>query len=183
MTTTAEERRREAWLRATELETFTTHELMDATGRGLDWCRKVIRTWRDQGLVVEQERDKRGQVRWRCTGEDTDAASAYSKERQTPEFAMWRTMRSLRNFTPEDVHMQANTEERPISYKQVCQYCNVLTEAGIIRCVRKRRFGKASARYAIIGRPGPFPPRMLRVPAIYDPNSGGYRVLERMVRP
>jgi hypothetical protein len=178
----AEERRRAAWGCIRDVAGFTTHDLMDATGHSIEWCRKTIRHWRAEGMISEHGRAETGQMRYRALPEAEDRETTFGRERQTPEFAMWRMMRRLRRFTPDDVHLVANTEERPLSLRDVQQYCSLLAEAGVIDCVRRKRFGRAPARYVLKGQPGPFPPRLMRVPALYDPNKEQFQVLSGRVR-
>lgn len=180
-TALADEQRMAAWRWARELESLTAVDLANATGMSPEWARKVIREWHRAGMIAEAGQGGQTTI-WRplaATGEDL---SAYARESRRPEFAMWRTMRNLRRFSAADVHLTANTEAMPLSVADIQKYCSTLAEAGYLTVAVKGRPGQRAAIYAIKGRPGPFPPRLVRVPAVYDPNEGAYHILEKRVR-
>ena len=180
-TALADEQRQAAWLQIEARESFTAVELASLTGMSPEWARKVIREWQREGLICETGQDGQTTI-WKALAATGEDQSAYARESRRPEFAMWRTMRNLRRFSAADVHLTANTEETPLSVADIQKYCSTLAEAGYLTVAVKGRPGHRAAVYAVKGRPGPFPPRLVRVPAVYDPNEGAYRVLEKRVR-
>ncbi|SDX43964.1 helix-turn-helix domain-containing protein [Paracoccus sanguinis] len=181
-TALADEQRQAAWLQVADRDGFTATELATATGMSPEWARKVIREWQAEGLIAEAGQEGQTTV-WKASAPPTDDQSVYARESRRPEFAMWRTMRTLRRFAAADVHLTANTDATPLTVADIQKYCSTLAEAGYLAVASKGRPGHRAAVYTIKGRPGPFPPRLVRVPAIYDPNEGSFRVLERRVRP
>lgn len=177
----AGEQRRAAWGHVAGRESFTAVDMANLTGMSPEWARKVIREWQREGLITEAGQDGQTTI-WKALHATEPDQSAYARESRRPEFAMWRTMRNLRRFSAADVHLTANTEEMPLSVADIQKYCSTLAEAGYLTVAVKGRPGQRAAIYAIKGRPGPFPPRLVRVPAIYDPNEGAFRILEKRVR-
>ena len=180
-TALAGEQRDAAWSWAAGRETFTATDLAVATGMSPEWGRKVIREWQRAGMVAEAGQEGQTTI-WRPVPLETAKESAYARESRRPEFAMWRTMRGLRRFTAADVHLTANTETTPLAVADIQKYCSMLAEAGYLQVAVKGTAGQRAPVYSVKGRPGPFPPRVLRVPAVYDPNEGVFRVLEKRVR-
>lgn len=179
---TAAELRQAAWNAVSEMSEFTAADVCGAVAGSEAWGRKVVREWLADGVLETLRKDRMTYI-YRVRPQDgAEEPSAYAKERQRPEFAIWRTMRQLRRFKVRDVHLTAHTEETPLSEAEVQKYATTLAEGGFLKVCVKGIAGKRDAVYQIVGRPGPFPPRMIRVPAIYDPNEGEYRILERRVK-
>ena len=165
---------------------FTATDAAASVGASEAWGRKVVREWRVSGEIVPVRQEGQTML-WRFRSEDRSemalAGLRYAAEAARPEFAMWRSMRRERQFRPEDIQLVANTEDHPLTVQDVQKYCALLTEAGYLRVAIGGRVGQRSPVYAMAHHnAGPFPPRLVRVPAIYDPNDGQYRVLERRVR-
>lgn len=177
----ADEQRQSAWSQVSGRDSFTAAELANLTGMSPEWARKVIREWQREGLIAEAGQDGQTTI-WKPLSAAGEDQSAYARESRRPEFAMWRTMRNLRRFSAADVHLTANTEETPLPLADIQKYCSTLAEAGYLTVAVKGRPGHRAAVYAMKGHPGPFPPRLVRVPAIYDPNERAFRVLEKRVR-
>lgn len=180
-TAVASELRQAAWNAIEKRAEFTAADVCEAVGASEAWGRKVVREWLAEGLLDTLRKDGMTYI-YKARVASDPVPSAFSREREKPEFAMWRTMRDLRRFKAADVHMQANTETTPLTLERVQKYCTTLAEAGFLAVKVKGIAGKRPAVYAINGRPGPFPPREMRVPAIWDPNSEEFTILERRVR-
>lgn len=181
-TALAEEQRQAALAQMSARETFTAWDMAVATGMSAEWARKVIREWQAEGLIAQAKQDGQTTV-WRIVSQATPSESTFARESRRPEFAMWRTMRDLRRFSAADVHLTANTETTPMTVADVQKYCSMLVETGYLKVAAKVQAGKRVPVYTMQGRPGPFPPRVVRVPAVYDPNVGEFRVLEKRIRP
>lgn len=175
----AEALRETAWASVFQRASFSAADVAEAVCGSDCWGRKVIREWAADGRIIELR--KEGQtVLWRARDHDPKRRKgAFSRERERPEFAMWRTIRNLRRFKASEVHLLANTEATPLSPEAVQKYCTVLAEAGYLKVTVKANASGRVAAYQVNGRPGPFPPRIVRVPAIYDPNEKTYRILDR----
>lgn len=181
-TVQAEEQRQSAWELIVGREGFTAAEIAQETGMSEPWARKVVREWHSAGLIAPALQDGQTTI-WRTVEVEEAVESAYARESKRPEFAMWRTMRELRRFKAEDVLLTANTDRMPLTLPEVQKYCSTLAEAGFLKVAVKGRAGFRAPIYAMQGRPGPFPPRLMRVPAVYDPNTAAFRILEKRVRP
>ena len=178
----AEEQRQAAWSLVKDREGFTAVDVANETGMSPEWARKVIREWVDAGMVAADGTADMATV-WRpIIVPDEPSETEFAKESRRPEFAMWRTMRTARRFSAADIFLTANTEQTPMTVADIQKYCSTLAEAGYLKVAVKGQAGKRAAVYAMIGRPGPFPPRVMRVPAVYDPNEGAFKVLEKRVR-
>ena len=181
-TALAGEQRQAAWELISGRESFTAAQIAQETGMSEPWARKVVREWHADGVIAAVLQDGQTTI-WRAVIDpEPPSETAYARESRRPEFSMWRTMRDLRRFKAEDVLLTANTDSNPLTLPDVQKYCSTLAEAGFLRVAIKGRVGR-SAVYTMIGRPGPFPPRQMRVPAVYDPNAGAFRILEKRVRP
>lgn len=181
-TALAGEQRQAAWSWAEGREPFSAADLAVATGMSAEWARKVIREWHAAGMLTEAEPDGQTSM-WSAVPIEPSDESAYARESRRPEFAMWRTMRTLRRFSAADVHLTANTDTTPLAVTDVQKYCSMLAEAGYLQVAVKGRPGQRAPVYSIKGQTGPFPPRLMRVPVVYDPNDGAFRILEKRVRP
>ena len=182
----AEEQRRAARGILEQRAEFVAQDVADAVGGSEAWGRKVVREWRAAGEIVPLRQDGQTMV-WRFRGEERSemalAGIRYAAEAARPEFAMWRSRRTHRPFSARDIPLVANTDALPITLPEVQKYCAMLAEAGYLRVAIAGRVGQRAPVYVMAQRnAGPFPPRIVRVPAIYDPNDGKYRVLERRVR-
>lgn len=176
---TSTEMQEAAWAAIKDRPEFIAVDLCGAVGGSEAWARRVVRRWRDAGRITAIRQDGQTLI-WRAA-EPREPASAYTRERQRPEFAMWRTMRQLRRFSAADVHLTANTGGE-MTVADVQKYCSALAEAGYLKVAIKGKLGARAPIYALRGHPGPFPPRVMRVPAIYDPNDKSFAILERRVR-
>lgn len=184
----AAEQRQLAWDLVKGREGFTAVDIANETGMSAEWARKVIREWEDAGQISADGKlplDGKGTPAtiWCATAAASEPAeSEFARESRRPEFAMWRTMRNVRRFTAADIYLTANTDQTPMTVADIQKYCSTLAEAGYLKVAVKGQVGKRAPVYAMVGRPGPFPPRLMRVPAIYDPNEGAFKVLEKRVR-
>lgn len=72
----------------------------------------------------------------------------------------------------------------PLTLPEVQKYCSTLAEAGFLEggCQGSRRLPCADLCDA--GPTGAVPAQAgMRVPAVYDPNTAAFRILEKRVRP
>lgn len=89
---------------------------------------------------------------------------------------MWSAMRAMRSFTPTSLAQHAAVGLVPIAVADARKYCRALLAAGYLTVVRKAT-AKTEAQYRLSRRSGPSAPKMRRVSAIIDPNSGETIVL------
>lgn len=90
---------------------------------------------------------------------------------------MWRTLRLLGDFTPDELAALASTEQVVIAPESAKNYIGHLARAGYLIVVQPARFlgprkGNLPARYRLhpAHNTGPRPPMIQRSKAVYDPN-------------
>ena len=81
---------------------------------------------------------------------------------------MWRTMRILKDFTPQDLAVTATTEDHQIALDEAEYYCRYLCLAGILRKTSAR---PVSYHFQAHRYTGPRPPQIQRVKQVWDPNT------------
>ncbi|TRD18370.1 hypothetical protein [Palleronia caenipelagi] len=160
---------------------FTSFDLVAELAVSAEWARKVIREWSSAGVIETVRQDGQTAV-WRLREQALESSSLYARERARPEYVMWQEMRRARRFRPDELQLVVNTERLPIDLKQVRKYCSDLAEAGYLDVAVKGRAGGRLPTYVLRGRRGPFPPRVIRAPVLFDPNEETFQVMERRVQ-
>lgn len=90
--------------------------------------------------------------------------------------ALWRTMRIKKLFTPEELVLEASTEEAPIALTAVLVYLRHLKKVGFVSAISEASTRRNSAqrthyRFVQSRDPGPKAPQIQRVKRVFDPNS------------
>jgi hypothetical protein len=89
---------------------------------------------------------------------------------------MWRTMKILPSFTPQDLAIAASLEEAAVSVDDAKDYIKHLCRAGYLILVRAATGGKgqpqALYRFNKARNSGPKAPMVQRVKSVFDPNLG-----------
>lgn len=86
---------------------------------------------------------------------------------------MWRTMRMLGDFSPQDLAVAASTAKTTVSAIDAGDYCKYLRKAGYLRCVQASKPGTQAVYSFVKARyTGPKPPQVQRVKQVFDPNVG-----------
>lgn len=102
--------------------------------------------------------------------DDQDIAEITARRRASPEGAIWRSMRILREFCPSDIEASLFGADTGIELKKIQTYCSLLVRAGYLRVLRKA--GKVRpARYRLVRDTGPLPPQEKRLPVVVDGNQ------------
>lgn len=92
---------------------------------------------------------------------------------------MWRTIRSIKEFTWRDILVYANMEDSFISPSDVRRYVQYLHKAGYLVEVPLSKLGYRSATGILVHyrllpsrNTGPRPPMIQRLNQVFDPNLG-----------
>ncbi len=83
---------------------------------------------------------------------------------------LWRSMRMLKVFTPQDLALHSTNETVEVSAETARLYCGILLKAQYLRVLRKAVPGKHQAQYRFIRDTGPQSPQVQRVKQVFDPN-------------
>lgn len=84
---------------------------------------------------------------------------------------LWTAMRTLHQFTLEDVVYHATTDEVIIDRAQAARYLCRLRDAGILQRWRDPVAGGETWLLKPAANSGPKPPRIVRVSLVWDDNS------------
>ena len=84
---------------------------------------------------------------------------------------MWRAMSIMRDFSAQDLAINASTEEHFVEVEAAMEYCGWLHRAGYLQRLQAH---DGPFRYRLIPRrySGPRPPKIQRIQQVYDPNTG-----------
>ena len=86
---------------------------------------------------------------------------------------VWRTMRLLTTFTPQELAIAASTDRFPVTGAYAAACCQVLREAAYLIMVTPRgRYRQARYRLPPQNDTGPLPPILHRYRYLFDPNLG-----------
>lgn len=83
---------------------------------------------------------------------------------------MWRVMRHLREFTPQDLALHATTDDVAVAVQTAKSYCSMLLSCGYLICTQKAHAHR-QATYRLVRNSGPLAPQIQRVKQVFDPNS------------
>lgn len=102
--------------------------------------------------------------------EAEDIAAITAERRTSPEGAIWRSIRIMREFSPSDIEAALIGTDTDVDLRRIQTYCSLLVRAGYLRVLRKA--GKVRpARYRLIRDTGPLPPQEKRLPVVIDRNE------------
>jgi hypothetical protein len=91
---------------------------------------------------------------------------------------LWNAMRTLPNFTIQELAVAASTEERPVSRNAANKYVCALWRAGMVLAVERPVFGRKGVSGVAPGlwrllrqhNRGPAAPQILQARFVFDPN-------------
>ncbi|MDK3072729.1 hypothetical protein QO034_06375 [Sedimentitalea sp. JM2-8] len=102
--------------------------------------------------------------------EAADLVEMTAGQRASPEGAIWRTIRIMREFTPPDIEAALIGAEADVDPRRIQTYSTLLVRAGYLQVLRKA--GKVRpAHYRLIRDTGPLPPVEKRLPVVIDGNE------------
>ncbi len=86
---------------------------------------------------------------------------------------VWRTMRLLATFTPQELAIAASTDRFPVTASYAAAYCQILRKAAYLITIAPRgRYRQARYRLLAQNDTGPQPPVLHRYRYLFDPNLG-----------
>lgn len=87
---------------------------------------------------------------------------------------MWRTMKMLLSFRPDELADAASTDEVIVPVGTAQDYCKHLKAAGYIVEIKpsSNRGGRATYRFQKTKNTGPLAPEIQRIKQVFDPNLG-----------
>jgi hypothetical protein len=157
-----------AFAHAASLPEFGYAEIAIAFKVTEDHVRKIVRKWRDAGLLDEVRSGHRLRSAWRVKPGAKPVVEARSR---SPEENIWTAMRQLRSFSPRELAVHATTADTEVTLETAQEYCRALLGAGYLVVTRKAIAAKQLAIYRLTKNTGPRPPREKRVRAVVDDNT------------
>lgn len=104
------------------------------------------------------------------THDDVELSEMTADRRRTLDGKMWTAIRSLREFTPEDVSAVLIADEPQATPDRVKKYIRVLMLGRYLSVMGPARPRVHSARYRLAKNTGPLPPLMMKKMVIVDTN-------------
>lgn len=85
---------------------------------------------------------------------------------------LWRTMKMLKVFTPNDLAVAASLPDAPVALAEAVHYVHWLAKAGyLVAAVPHSHAGRGRrTTWRFVKNTGPKPPMILRTKAVWDPN-------------
>jgi len=176
-----DEKREAIWAAIRELQTFTLNRLFWKVRMERNSIRDYVLGLKnagyieDIGVVVENTRQAKqyrlikdiGLDAPRVRRDGTPVTQGLAREQ------MWRTMRILKEFTPEELAINASTEACEVKVSDAKKYCQALNKASYLIATQPGR-GLHQSRYRFLPSrfTGPKPPQIQRTKHVYDPNLG-----------
>ncbi|TDE40954.1 hypothetical protein [Antarcticimicrobium sediminis] len=174
------------WAVAQVHREFTAHDISSAGGRTPEYVRLAFNDWLKAGYI--EEAGSRGDKKVFRVVERGGVPPMYDADGnqislgRDPEERMWFSIRkSHAAFSPTDVWMWSNSDAIEVTRRDASAYCQLLLQAGYLRCERKARSDGRPAMYRLIRDAGPRAPRARRVRAVWDPNSDQFTLLRGRV--
>lgn len=163
---------REALLKALSeaKEALSATALARAASVPVRTASSALRKWCDEGRVVQLSSDgKWGGSTWLLC---PDAPPA-GPEAESGRERMWRTMKLLRAFTPQDLAVHASLPGAEVAEAEAKYYCRMLAQAGylVVAAPAKPARGGHQASYRLVKSTGPKAPQVTRLKAVWDPNE------------
>lgn len=167
--TPADDSERAIWRHLNSHDRVTHADLKKATDVS-DWKRtNFLSKLKRLGILKDCDRDGPRRV---FTIMDQQAAQAFAqKRRNTPQGAMWTTMRVLRTFTPVDLQITLTADRPEITLDEIEAYCRLLRKAEYLVVLQKAKAGVSPARYRLARDTGPLPVIQRTLPVIIDTND------------
>ena len=91
--------------------------------------------------------------------------------------AMWRSARIRKQFTPNDLAMDANAISPLVKLDTARQYCIALARSGHFACLSKGKGGTPSV-YRLVRDTGPHAPAITRSKVVFDRNAATLHPIE-----
>lgn len=162
------------WLVIRRLKQFTVTNITDETG----FHRKTVHDYvkrLEAGKYLSKHDDYATTKRFSLIRDGGTHAPRLKPDgspvvQGTGNLNMWRTIRMISSFNPQDLALQASTDEVGVKEETARSYCSLLLRAGYLRVIQKAVPGKRQAIYKLIRNTGPLPPQIQRVKQVYDPN-------------
>ncbi|MGR3435247.1 MAG: hypothetical protein ACU0CO_10220 [Shimia sp.] len=156
---------------------FMRWEVCRSLGVSRPVASNALKTLRDAG-ELELIHLEHGRYNYQLT----NLHDLYGADKQvlaTVEGAIWTAIRGMRVFTARDVVARLITTTVSPDLKQVNAYCGQLVTGDVLRVLDKGSRTK-DRRFKLIQNLGPLPPKLQRIPLIYDPNTGALLGLETL---
>ena len=108
---------------------------------------------------------------------DEAAARAHQKKKRESNFGrMWQAMRSLKNFTADDILLSISTQDETLDRMIIGRYCTHLLAAKYLKVMQRARpqnhtRGARLATYLLVKDTGPMPPIIARKEVVIDSNE------------
>ncbi|WP_182912737.1 MDR/zinc-dependent alcohol dehydrogenase-like family protein [Paracoccus onubensis] len=165
--------RQEIWEAIRKLRTgFNVDDLIDHSCANRKTISDYLRCLVPGGIIVQCEDDRydlvedRGFHAPRLNRQGKPVTQGAGTEN------MWRSMRGLAVFSPQDLAIHSTTPDVSVSEATAKAYCGMLLKTGFLRVERKASPMRGKqAIYRLIRNTGPKPPQIQRVKHVYDPNT------------
>lgn len=161
------------WEAIREEAEFSTLDLRTRAGLSKLQADKLMKIWMSEG-AIRFVRKEGGYRLHRAT----EGFSRPMPSGRTPEDNMWAAVRRLPVFSAIDVAVHATTAVLKVTERHAQDYLQALLLAGYIRVQRTARPGVRPALYSANSGAGPLAPRVRRIRAVEDPNSGKVHIIE-----
>lgn len=150
---------------------FFRRELMDANLSSAHRSEVFFRNLRRLGIIREIGREQSVPY---FTALDLDEFFAWSQDaRMSSEGMIWTAIRSMREFTVEDLLVGIGEEAGRITTPVIRSYCRTLVVGQYLREARVNRSKGRGTKiwYRLLNDTGPFPPVKRLIPVIFDQND------------
>lgn len=177
--------RERIWQAARKLRHFTLMELQDAIKPVvlISTCEKYVEALLRAG-ILRSESDPtfkaHGVIQRRKYTILKDSFEAPRIDRKGKahnagmgKLAMWRAMKTLRDFDWRDIQRAASTPEFPLAEASVRTYVGFLAKAGYFKALSVRSNGHPT-RYRLVRDTGAHAPALTRRNAVFDRNTGEF---------
>ncbi|UWQ93010.1 hypothetical protein K3727_09600 [Rhodobacteraceae bacterium M382] len=150
---------------------FFRRELIDANLASANRTEVFFRDMRRLGIIREIGREQNMPV---FTALDLDEFFEWSRDtRMSSEGMIWTAIRSMQEFTVEDLLLGIGEEAGRITAPIVRAYCRTLVDGQYLREARVNSGKRQRTRtwYRLLHDTGPFPPIKRLIPVIFDQNE------------
>jgi hypothetical protein len=160
------------WTVARRLGTFSVAQLISEAHVCQDTAEALTRAWLRSGIIEQSGTGDFGRRLFTAADglDDLPVRQGLQSGPMSAEQAMWIAIRRCGTFTEVDVFSLANTDDNPISLRQVRGYFSTLLAAGYLRHGRKSLNKAALQTYRLINNSGPLAPTTRRVTITVDFN-------------
>lgn len=123
---------------------------------------------RRMGLIRLHKRE--GTVNYFTVYDTKASAKLAAEKRGTREGAIWTVMRTMKDFTPQELLLAIEGADHRITKRFIERYCQVLVKAKYLAVQQKAVPGKRAARYRLANDTGPLPPVQRQLVVLFDNN-------------